>query len=62
MKGENNMNEILFYGGMVGTAIFLLLGIVFFVLYYMRGIKLRYDFDKEYGERDYIKKGNKNEA
>ena len=56
------MNEIMFYGGLAGSGIILFFGIIFFVIYYMRGIKLRYDFDKEYGERDYIKKGNKNEA
>ncbi len=62
MKGENNMNEIMFYGGLAGAGIFLLLGIVFFVVYYIKGLKLRYVFDKEYGEGAYIKKGKKNEA
>lgn len=56
------MNEIMFYGGMAASGVFLLFGVIFFAFYYIRGIKLRYIFDKEYGESFYTKKGNqKNE-
>ncbi len=45
------MNEILFYGGIIFASASAIIGLVALILFYISGVKLRYKFDKEYGEK-----------
>lgn len=44
------MDSILFYSGLVAAGLTAALGLIFAVVYHINGIRLKYEFDKEYGE------------
>ncbi len=50
------LNELLFYGGIILIIFTLLVSITFFVIYYIKNIKLNSMFDKEYGKLDKMDK------